>query len=929
MELNKEIIKHKSLILEDINLDINDILSFTVNIDNLKIFLSTLLKNQTILSKKILEIENKLKLKRPNIDSQRERNKLAKSLSMNYNLNKIKDSYQKKKSKNDLINKKEENNNSNINDQNINENNENNDNENKEKDIDEIEEENKLKEDNNKEKEKENLKGKDEKNVEENNININIIQEAEENKELYSSKDNNKNDEELYSDKENKYNENVEDKDESNEENVDEDNNEDYHEDNDEDIFEIKPKNKKYFDNKKKTEETEKGKGKEIVMNNYEIFEINNKIKMLKKKIKNLELLSKVNKYTSNVEDKSEDIEMLKYIVKDLNTDNKNLKKENEEIKKQLEDINVKLTDINIYDIFKDCQLEDGSIDAAKALVLALEQKIFKKIALMDERDKKLGADILDLKTKIQNVVNKNGVIDHHINDVRKNMKELGELVAKSNNDNTNNMNNFENKMNKIYKELFNKYDEKNNTLESNIQKLNDKILNLEKFKNENMNLNTINNNNLELNEETLQFLKQLNNRINEIENKINSILDSAELNPTKEDLAKLEKEISKKLNIKDFYELKEKYNIQLAKANNLEENIERIQDISEKNNSELIFYTKKVENLTSNVVSLKAQIEDIIHKEENKLLDLTRYLEKVTFHKFLNSTQIEKKKIENNFEEIRKIINDISKTIQTKCNSEDLKVFENIINNKIEELKLINIKRFADKVDTNKSMKYLDTQIRHIIDVYIKRMEKNDSWLIAKKPIGGFSCASCESYLGELKNKENYLPWNKYPQREKDNYRVGNGFSRMLNMLNVELKNNELNYIEKAFESDDEIKNSEENRFKMRIKNSSNSHRDIKSNKSSASTLFKNNYSNITNKSNLLPKILMKNEEINVIEQNNNTNDVGNETIVGVLGEENSVKENKESNEAQPHIVKIFKKTKITPMDSSRSERPGTHHIK
>ena len=924
MELNKEIIKHKSLILEDINLDINDILSFTVNIDNLKIFLSTLLKNQTILSKKILEIESKLKLKRPNIDSKRERNKLAKSLSMNYNLNKIKDSYQKKKSKNDLINKKEENNNSNINDQNINENN---DNENKEKDIDEIKEENKLKEDNNKEKEKEkeNLKGEEEKNVEENNININIIQETEENKELYSSKDNNKNDEELYSDKENKYNENVEDKDESNEENNDEDNNEDYHEDNDEDIFEIKPKNKKYFDNKKKTEETEKGIGKEIVMNNYEIFEINNRIKMLEKKIKNLELLSKVNKYTSNVEDKSEDIEMLKYIVKDLNTDNKNLKKENEEIKKQLEDINVKLTDINIYDIFKDCQLEDGSIDAAKALVLALEQKIFKKIALMDERDKKLGADILDLKTKIQNVVNKNGVIDHHINEVRKNMKELGELVAKSNNDNTNNMNNFENKMNKIYKELFNKYDEKNNTLESNIQKLNDKILNLEKFKNENMNLNTINNNNLELNEETLQFLKQLNNRINEIENKINSILDSAELNPTKEDLAKLEKEISKKLNIKDFYELKEKYNIQLAKANNLEENIERIQDISEKNNSELIFYTKKVENLTSNVVSLKAQIEDIIHKEENKLLDLTRYLEKVTFHKFLNSTQIEKKKIENNFEEIRKIINDISKTIQTKCNSEDLKVFENIINNKIEELKLINIKRFADKVDTNKSMKYLDTQIRHIIDVYIKRMEKNDSWLIAKKPIGGFTCASCESYLGELKNKGEYLPWNKYPQREKDNFRVGNGFSRMLNMLNVELKNNETNSVEKNFESDDEIKISENNRFKMRIKNTPKTHRALKSNKSTASAIYKNIYSTNLNQSNMLPKINMKNEEMNSIEPNHNI-DIGIETTSGILVDEHTLKE---YNESQPHIVKIIKKIKTTSTDSSRTERQDIHQIK
>ena len=55
--------------------------------------------------------------------------------------------------------------------------------------------------------------------------------------------------------------------------------------------------------------------------------------------------------------------------------------------------------------------------------------------------------------------------------------------------------------------------------------------------------------------------------------------------------------------------------------------------------------------------------------------------------------------------------------------------------------------------------MRFLDTQIKHIIDVYIKRLDKNDSsWLIAKKPLGGFSCASCKSYLGELKNRDTYF---------------------------------------------------------------------------------------------------------------------------------------------------------------------------
>ena len=112
-------------------------------------------------------------------------------------------------------------------------------------------------------------------------------------------------------------------------------------------------------------------------------------------------------------------------------------------------------------------------------------------------------------------------------------------------------------------------------------------------------------------------------------------------------------------------------------------------------------------------------------------------------------------------------------------------------MNSKLEELKLYCNRRFADKVDTSKSIKYLDAQIKHIVDVYIKRMEKGDNWLLAKKPIGGFTCASCEAYIGELKDKGEYMAWNKYPMREPNDkaYRIGNGFSRMLNMLNLDVR--------------------------------------------------------------------------------------------------------------------------------------------
>ncbi len=65
------------------------------------------------------------------------------------------------------------------------------------------------------------------------------------------------------------------------------------------------------------------------------------------------------------------------------------------------------------------------------------------------------------------------------------------------------------------------------------------------------------------------------------------------------------------------------------------------------------------------------------------------------------------------------------------------------------------------------------------------------DNWLIAKKPINNYVCASCESYLGDLKNKSVYLPWNKVPSREEKKYRMGHGFSRMLQLVNMDLLKN------------------------------------------------------------------------------------------------------------------------------------------
>ena len=225
-------------------------------------------------------------------------------------------------------------------------------------------------------------------------------------------------------------------------------------------------------------------------------------------------------------------------------------------------------------------------------------------------------------------------------------------------------------------------------------------------------------------------------------------------------------------------------------------------------NMKDLNFFLRKIESLSGSVVSMQNVLETLTGMKQDNQIGLNSFLTQESFNKFTKIYQNDKKALERSIEEFRRLINDFTEIIKYKASENDLKNFEALVMNKIEELKMNCGKKFADKIDTAKSLKYLDAQIKYISEIFVKRGDKSDSWLLAKKPVGGFSCASCESYIGELKNKEDYVAWNKYPQRERTNdknYRVGNGFSRMLKMLNIDLKNShDLNM--NSFESDDDL---------------------------------------------------------------------------------------------------------------------------
>ena len=655
-------------------------------------------------------------------------------------------------------------------------------------------------------------------------------------------------------------------------------------------------------------EEFDEDENADFLIDNEEIEMMKQKIETLEQRLNIVEKNSKFNpSKLLNQGGNSEDIQLLKLNMKSFEDKFRELNTEKENMKKDLEEIKIKVLDFNIYELFKDMKTTEGSVDTSKLLVMNLEEKFIKKTAIMDEKIKKNEEDMYNMKNEFQNVKNQADVINNSLNGFKNTVKEISEQVTRTNDENSNMVNETRNQINEIYKKVLQKIDEDKKNTKKNFEKVKNQIKKL--YEKNNEETNKQNEGKGELSDSDLRCLAELTKRIADLERQIKVLYHGLDVSKTKEDLAKLENELMQKINEKDFFELSDKVNLQSTMTRNIREMVERVQDISNKNSKDLNFFLRKLESVTASMFAFKTALDALSGVKNENIFDPTRYIDVASFNDFIKSYQKDLEKVDKTIDDVRRLISDITDIIKTKASGEDMKTFENLMNNKLDELKLLCTRKFADKTDTSKNFKYVDTQIKHITQIVLKRNDKNESWLIAKKPIGGYSCASCEAYLGELKEKGDFISWNKYPNREKEkNYRIGNGFSHMLNMLNVDLKNQDYSYKENNYESDDEI------------------HRSLGANSNQTKNMSKTNMMSTAgvhgfNRSNILPKIINKNEDLsNMTAENLERN---REDIMQGNGQINSNDDNNTSiNTRQPHIVKVYRKNKYSAPDISRIEK-------
>lgn len=142
--------------------------------------------------------------------------------------------------------------------------------------------------------------------------------------------------------------------------------------------------------------------------------------------------------------------------------------------------------------------------------------------------------------------------------------------------------------------------------------------------------------------------------------------------------------------------------------------------------------------------------------------------------------------------EEFKKLegarISEIRQTIEGKADMDALKVLEMKTKKAAHEFSEQVNSQFAEKIELRRGLKYLEALIK--TQDYVKTKPEGDDAMLARKPLGGWSCASCEKKLDTLTGKvANHSPWGKMPYRDPSEriLKAGPGYSKMLTTLQID----------------------------------------------------------------------------------------------------------------------------------------------
>ena len=283
-----------------------------------------------------------------------------------------------------------------------------------------------------------------------------------------------------------------------------------------------------------------------------------------------------------------------------------------------------------------------------------------------------------------------------------------------------------------------------------------------------------------------------LNDRLKEIEKKVNFLLGDLTLE-----------------DIEDVNKYREgKKEEEQRKIMNIQEMNRKITKLEYNKVDSSVFDTKN-DRMNTKIEETKTKLNELIYNlygytgDQYDIDKNTQFVKEDDFDKYKNTVANEIEKIWKEIYSIKEKNDALIEKTKGGCSTKDIEDNNNYVFQKMEEhLDELN-KKFVLKNENSAALKNLEDQFKRIILLLATKVDhENDNWLIAKKPINGYSCAACESFIGDLKEEKNdkYINWKKMPMREREKekeqekekiYRLGNGYSHVLKMVGVDNNKN------------------------------------------------------------------------------------------------------------------------------------------
>ena len=449
----------------------------------------------------------------------------------------------------------------------------------------------------------------------------------------------------------------------------------------------------------------------------------------------------------------------------------------------KFEDLQVKVANFDIFSLIQDSG--DGTIDATKLMVKSLEDKVFKKFELIDQRYKADSSDNIKIKNNIDNLLPQVNLINSQIDKIQETQNQLLTDITNNKKETESNIDDIKSVLNNELKE---KIDNLKNNFEKNFENklldIESKLNSLSQNQKDNLDLDLVKLNlrNNEINQDTIDNLDkkitELRKKMHDINNTLKIYMSNNNLDSIKSELNEFKLLLDKKI-AKD--DLKELYNYHMNTSdeiNDLKDQISLTFEDIRKITKDINGIQQKIESINGNL----ALIQDNPKTGVAPIIDFSKYIDHQKLSESLRPVLKELEKIYKEIDSLRRDLSVVDE--ESKKYSKNLvNKLDEDLNKKINEIKNLIQKKYMDKIEINKIIKTLEVQIKSLGE---DTKKDSDSWLLAKRPLKCFNCASCEANIKNDYASADYLPWKKYPKGDKI-HRMGQGFSHMLQMMTSE----------------------------------------------------------------------------------------------------------------------------------------------